>query len=72
MREDTLCDTHDMLGCRCSKAKKLPPHLRGKVSIGELDQYEHYDTLENIKVRPPPLIFFIFYFYCILLTCLAE
>lgn len=46
-----MCDTHDMLGCRCAKdKKKLPAHLRGKVTIGELDSYEHYDDLANIKV----------------------
>jgi len=48
-RQDTLCDTHDMLGCRCSNAKRIPPHQRQKVKIDELASYEHYDDISSLK-----------------------
>jgi len=49
LREDTACDTHDMLGCRCSKSKKiLPRHQREKMKIDELAKYEHYDDVSLI------------------------
>lgn len=50
MREDTVSDTHDLLNCACSlKAVKIPRHKRMQLSVDDLNNWEHFDKIEQIK-----------------------
>jgi len=50
-REETKCDTHDLLNCRCSKAvTKIPLYKRQAAAVDELSNWQHYEepsALEN-------------------------
>ena len=41
---DTLCNTHDVLGCRCTRTKKIMAHLKQSVSVGALAKFRHAST----------------------------
>ncbi|EGG23345.1 SNF2-related domain-containing protein [Cavenderia fasciculata] len=51
LREDTICDTHDMLGtCKCgAPTTRIPKHKRDSMSIGELASYDHYYDMSKLK-----------------------
>ncbi|KAM9992129.1 hypothetical protein ACTFIZ_012799 [Dictyostelium cf. discoideum] len=51
LREDTLCDTHDMLSCKCAPTVggKIPKHKRDTMSISELNSWHHFHQMEKIK-----------------------
>ena len=52
-RDDTICDTHDLLNCRCSKnAKRIPQHLRNAVKMDELDTWDHYEDVASAHKYP--------------------
>ncbi len=42
-REGTICDTHDLLNCRCSvNAIKIPFHKRKQVAVDDLNSWQHF------------------------------
>jgi DNA repair and recombination protein RAD54 and RAD54-like protein len=45
LRKDTLCDTHDLLGCRCSRSVRVLPNSR--VSVDELTYWDHISDLKK-------------------------
>lgn len=48
--EETVCDTHDLLNCRCTKNfKKIPLHKRQAVKVDELSTWDHYDEAPKIE-----------------------
>lgn len=48
----TICDTHDLLNCRCSKNfKKIPLHKRQAVKVDELSTWKHYDDPSKIELH---------------------
>eukprot|EP01133_Synstelium_polycarpum_P010849 gene10849-12637_t len=53
LREDTICDTHDMLGpCQCgAPTSRVPKHKRDSMAIGELSKYDHYHDLSKLPDR---------------------
>jgi DNA repair and recombination protein RAD54 and RAD54-like protein len=53
-RDDTLCETHDLLNCRCAgmdNFKKIPLHKRQAVSVDALRGWEHVPRLELVKAH---------------------
>eukprot|EP01132_Coremiostelium_polycephalum_P006046 gene6046-7531_t len=49
LKEDTICDTHDMLACKCAPSNRVPRHKRQSISINELSTWDHYHEMEKIK-----------------------
>lgn len=50
-REDTLCETHDLLNCRCAGVanfKKIPLHKRQQTNVDELKSWQHLPKVEQI------------------------
>jgi len=48
LREDTICDTHDMLSCKCAPSSRIPKHKRDTLSINELNKWKHYHDVSQI------------------------
>ncbi|MDP2437544.1 MAG: hypothetical protein Q8P67_17515 [archaeon] len=50
LRTETVCDTHDLLCCRCcGKFNRLPAHLRNGVNLGELQTWTHFIDIGQIR-----------------------
>ena len=47
LRTETICDTHDLLGCRCARREKT--FGNSKVTVDELLTWEHVSDLANFK-----------------------
>uniref|UniRef100_A0A7S4UQR3 Helicase C-terminal domain-containing protein n=1 Tax=Paramoeba aestuarina TaxID=180227 RepID=A0A7S4UQR3_9EUKA len=45
LRTETICETHDLLGCRCARREKT--FGNSKVTVDELLQWEHVSDIEN-------------------------
>ena len=43
LRKETICETHDLLGCRCSKS--IRTFGMGRVSVDELMYWEHVSDI---------------------------
>ncbi|EGC30980.1 hypothetical protein DICPUDRAFT_50468 [Dictyostelium purpureum] len=48
-REDTICDTHDMLSCKCAPSARIPKHKRDTLSINELNSWQHVFEMDKLK-----------------------
>lgn len=70
LRSDTICDTHDLLCCRCcGKFNRPPAHKIGAVNISELATWSHFSDVSQIvdpvlhetaKLLEPGRISFLF------------
>ncbi|KAF2078535.1 hypothetical protein CYY_000160 [Polysphondylium violaceum] len=49
LREDTICDTHDMLSCKCAPSSRIPKHKRDTLSINELNKWKHFHDVSKIE-----------------------
>ena len=47
LRTETICDTHDLLGCRCARREKT--FGNSKVAVDELLTWEHVSDIANFK-----------------------
>jgi len=49
-RAETICDTHDLLNCRCAgNLIRIPLHKRQALAVDELSNWQHYDNISKIK-----------------------
>jgi len=65
--EQTICETHDLLNCRCSRAlRRIPLHKRQAANVGELVNWQHctdISTLDKylfLKHSCPEAVSFVF------------
>jgi len=63
LRKDTICDTHDLLNCRCARSVRVLSN--GRVSVDELMYWDHIEDLhkfsdQRVSVAGAGLISFIF------------
>ncbi|KYR01271.1 SNF2-related domain-containing protein [Tieghemostelium lacteum] len=49
LKEDTICDTHDMLSCKCAPSNRVPKHKRDAISINELSKWKHFHEMEKLE-----------------------
>jgi len=48
-KNDTICETHDLLNCRCSgQLNRIPAHKRAAAKVDELSNWDHYNDLTKI------------------------
>ena len=51
LRTDTICDTHDLLGCRCCASLSLGGARGNSAQVGALMKWDHVDDISNVSVR---------------------
>jgi len=48
-KQDTICETHDLLNCRCSgQLNRIPAHKRDAAKVDELANWDHYHNISKV------------------------